>query len=158
MTNIRNRLRKLEGATPDRIASYAEMTDEQLNQCLWEYVRPLCPKYGINDAPQGLPRRLCGGKPSWRQVQSNPQGVGTMRLKSRIERMEGKMGVGVTEPILVLFELVSPSDHGPVSEGVQYAQALGISGTVAREDGETEAAFIKRVEAMAAAGREARQT
>lgn len=71
--------------------------------------------------------------------------------------MEGKMGVGVTEPILVLFELVSPSEHGPVSEGIQYAQALGISGTVERDDGETEAAFIERVEAMAAANPEERQ-
>ena len=62
------------------------------------------------------------------------------------------------EPILVLFEVVSPSEQGPVSIGVQYAQALGISGVVPRKDGETETEFIERVEAMTVANQEERQT
>lgn len=55
MTKLKTRLRKLEGAPPARFARYADMTDEQLNQCLWAYVRPLCPKYGISDAPEDFP-------------------------------------------------------------------------------------------------------
>ena len=55
MTGIKNRLKKLETASPDRIARYAEMTDEQLSQCIWDSVRPLCPKYGVHDAPKNFP-------------------------------------------------------------------------------------------------------
>ena len=68
-----------------------------------------------------------------------------MTMKRRIDRLEGKRGGGPAEPFVVLYRIMRLGDeHGLASIG---AGPYGEAETLHRNEGETEVAFLDRLEA-----------
>ena len=68
-----------------------------------------------------------------------------MTMKRRIDRLEGKRGGGRSEPFVVLYRIMRLGDeHGLALIG---AGPYGEAEMLRRDDGETEMAFLDRLEA-----------